>query len=436
MSRVLLINPWIYDFAAFDFWAKPLGLLHIGGWLRRLGVHVTLIDCLGDSEENRYGTGHYQKKEIPKPPVLRDIPRRYCRYGISEETFRQKLTSSPRPDLVLITSIMTYWYPGVFRTVELVKHNLLGVPIILGGTYATLCYDHASRLSGADRVFQGNAYGELKRVLQSYMTLPDNDAEDPLRTTPPIDLLEHPRYGVVLTSTGCPNRCSYCASHVLNPSFSQRDPGQCFDDIRWMNRSLGLKDIAFYDDALLVNAASHFVPIMDMVRRSALDVRFHTPNGLHARQINSEVAEILWLSRFTTIRLGVETITATTRSEPDTKVAYDEMLQAISLLKSAGFDGTQIGVYLLAGLPGQNREEVEESVWKAWDAGARPYLSEFSPIPGTAVWERACKASPYPIADEPLFHNPTLSPCAPEGASLERVQWRKNILASVRSSHD
>jgi radical SAM superfamily enzyme YgiQ (UPF0313 family) len=436
VSRVLLINPWIYDFAAYDLWAKPLGLLCIGSWLCRSGVAVTLIDCLGDTKEARYGTGRYQKQEITKPAVLRDIPRRFCRYGISEESFLHKLASSPKPDVVLITSIMTYWYPGVFRTIELVKNHLPGVPIILGGTYATLCDEHARRLSGADRVFRGRASGDLKSMLKFYITLPDGDEGDALGATPAIDLLEQRKYGVILTSTGCPYRCSYCASHVLCPDFSQRDPGQCFADVLWMRRDLGLKDIAFYDDALLVNAGSHFIPMMDLVCRSALDVRFHTPNGLHARQIDGEVAERLWVSGFKTIRLGVEAITPKSETEMDAKVTYVEMLQAIAFLKKAGFDDTQIGVYLLAGLPGQTREEVEESVWKVRNAGARPYLSEFSPVPGTAIWERACKASPYPIADEPLFHNPTLSPCAPEGASWERVQWRKNILASAGLSHD
>ena len=27
--HILLINPWIHDFAAYDFWAKPIGLLII-----------------------------------------------------------------------------------------------------------------------------------------------------------------------------------------------------------------------------------------------------------------------------------------------------------------------------------------------------------------------------------------------------------------------
>ena len=35
--HLLLINPWIFDFAAHDLWGKPLGLLLLGGLLRARG---------------------------------------------------------------------------------------------------------------------------------------------------------------------------------------------------------------------------------------------------------------------------------------------------------------------------------------------------------------------------------------------------------------
>ncbi len=45
-KNILLINPWICDFAAYDFWIKPIGLLYIAGLLRQDGYNVELIDCL------------------------------------------------------------------------------------------------------------------------------------------------------------------------------------------------------------------------------------------------------------------------------------------------------------------------------------------------------------------------------------------------------
>ena len=51
-----------------------------------------------------------------------------------------------------------------------------------------------------------------------------------------------------------------------------------------------MSDVAFYDDALLVNAKSHIVPILRELRKRKPDLRFHTPNGLHARMIDDELA--------------------------------------------------------------------------------------------------------------------------------------------------
>ena len=55
---------------------------------------------------------------------------------------------------------MTYWYPGVFKLIEITKKLFKEVPIILGGIYATLCYEHAKKYSGVDIVFNG--CGELE----------------------------------------------------------------------------------------------------------------------------------------------------------------------------------------------------------------------------------------------------------------------------------
>jgi len=36
--RILLVNPPIYDFSAYDFWLKPYGMLRAAGFLRGQGV--------------------------------------------------------------------------------------------------------------------------------------------------------------------------------------------------------------------------------------------------------------------------------------------------------------------------------------------------------------------------------------------------------------
>ncbi|RME28226.1 MAG: hypothetical protein D6806_03270 [Deltaproteobacteria bacterium] len=42
----MAVNLSITDFAAHDFWARPLGLLVLGSVLRRAGWKTEYIDCL------------------------------------------------------------------------------------------------------------------------------------------------------------------------------------------------------------------------------------------------------------------------------------------------------------------------------------------------------------------------------------------------------
>ena len=178
-KKILLVNPWIHDFAAYDYWAKPLGLLYIGSVLRNEGFRVKLVDCLNDPEALRFGTrkngrGRFRKEEISKPAALAHIPRRYSRYGMSPGRFREALHQCGRPDAIFVTSVMTYWYPGVFEAIEIIKQLFPDVPLALGGIYATLCPEHARARSGADLVVEGDVLfrkPESKNSLQAVLKM-------------------------------------------------------------------------------------------------------------------------------------------------------------------------------------------------------------------------------------------------------------------------
>ncbi|MFP4571906.1 MAG: B12-binding domain-containing radical SAM protein, partial [Desulfobacterales bacterium] len=113
---ILCVNPWIHDFAAYDFWAKPLGLLYLAAFLRAAGCRVGYIDCLDRFHLRekrtdpglRRGRGPYRKALITKPPGLEDVPRRYSRYGIKPQWFAEDLQAAGRPDLVFVTCVMAY----------------------------------------------------------------------------------------------------------------------------------------------------------------------------------------------------------------------------------------------------------------------------------------------------------------------------------------
>jgi hypothetical protein len=81
-----LINPWIYDFSAYDFWMKPIGLLYMASYLRKNGLDIQFIDCLDSGAldfispgevrkpaRKPGGQGKFIKEKVVKPEALAGI---------------------------------------------------------------------------------------------------------------------------------------------------------------------------------------------------------------------------------------------------------------------------------------------------------------------------------------------------------------------------
>jgi radical SAM superfamily enzyme YgiQ (UPF0313 family) len=447
-QNIILINPWIYDFAAYDLWSKPLGLLYIAAYLKKTGFNMHLIDCLDvyhpgmetcqsmyHPVRRRYGTGKYWRQRIPAPPVLRHVKRAYSRYGITTELFKKELQKIKSTSAILVTSLMTYWYPGVREAIRLAKEVHPGVPVILGGIYARLCAEHARQFSGADYISTETYIPDMGSIIKLFQGLDIKVPELPIKNKilyPAFDLLGTIEYVCILTSIGCPYRCHYCASSYLYPSFSQRDPLEVIEEIRYWNREYGIIDFAFYDDALLVDPERHAIPMMEEIIKSGINVRFHTPNALHVREISQDMARLLHASGFRTIRLGLETSDVDRHNNLDRKISEGDFEKAVQHLKKAGFRKQDIGAYVLMGLPGQSVKSVEDTIRFVNDVGAVPYLAEYSPIPHTPLWERSLEHSYYDLAGEPLFHNNTLLPCWDED-QRKKVPALRQMVRTVRA---
>jgi radical SAM superfamily enzyme YgiQ (UPF0313 family) len=446
--NIILINPWIYDFAAYDLWSKPLGLLYIAGYLKKLGFNVRLIDCLDiyhpemetgpstfHATRRKYGTGKYWRQRISTPPILEHIQRAYNRYGISRELFVKELQKIEKPSAILVTSLMTYWYPGVVEAISAVREIHPDVPVILGGIYARLCEDHARQFSEADHISTEQSLPDMGSIAGIFQALdikiPDSPPERIGLPRPAFGMLKRFEYVCILTSTGCPYRCQYCASSYLYPTFSRRDPMEVVEEIGYWNREYGIMDFAFYDDALLVDPERHAVPIMESIIKNGLNIRFHTPNALHVREISGEMARLMHASGFRTIRLGLETSDVNRHNHLDKKVSEGDFEKAMKNLAKAGFGKEDIGAYVLMGLPGQSVRSVEDTVRFVHEAGAVPYLAEFSPIPHTPLWESSLKHSTYALAKEPLFHNNTLLPCWDED-KRQKIPGLRQMIREIR----
>jgi molybdenum cofactor biosynthesis enzyme MoaA len=399
--KILLVNPPIYDFSAYDFWLKPYGMLRVAGYLRGQ-AELILFDFLDRSDPriparhyrcDSWGRGEFYSEATAKPAVFGQIPRRFRRYGLPRRAFHDFIAQEGRLDFAFIQTGMTYWYPGVGEVIQELRRASPQTRIILGGVYATLCAAHARTL-GADLIVEGQNLNSLRRSLG--MTFDEHQ--------PPL-WERYPRLqtGILKLADGCPFRCTYCSVLQSCPEFHSR-PLEC--SVRELDFLIerGVEHVAFYDDALLYRSETLLKPFLIAVQQRKAKVNFHTPNALNARFITRELSDLMVAAGFKSIYLGFESTAYDWQRKTGGKVRSEEVAQAVDILRAAGFDPRQLHAYIIIGHPKSDEQQVEDSVRFAHGLGIRIMLSEFSPIPGTPDGER-CRE--WADLAEPLSHNKT-----------------------------
>jgi radical SAM superfamily enzyme YgiQ (UPF0313 family) len=136
---------------------------------------------------------------------------------------------------------MTYWYPGVFKLIEITKQFFKDVPVVLGGIYAALCHEHAKKCSGADIVFKsGNELEAVKLISKlTQFRLPHSAFRN--ESYPAFDLYPHLDYVCITTTRGCSFRCTYCASPILSKGFVGRVHSIRFEEVEGEHKERVIK---------------------------------------------------------------------------------------------------------------------------------------------------------------------------------------------------
>ncbi len=392
---------------------KPVGLLRLATFLKANGFEVDLIDCMDRLDEtvpeqfrksDEYGRGEYYSEELNKTGPYTKVPRKYKRYGITPDAFKEKLTKISSPDIIFTTSGMTYNYEGVVSANRMIKEQY-NAPIILGGIYATLCRDHAQKYSNADIIWQGeinnNFLMMLNKVCRIRIDLKQD--KDYHNLAPDYTLYKNLESVAVKFTGGCPYSCTYCAIKQLSPSFYQRPQEDVLKELDYY-KSRGVKNIAFYDDALLYKNFYIKAILKEAIKRG-YGFNFHTPNGMHAAYIDDETAKLLKDSGFKDLRISLESTDYNIQKLTGSKVNNTVFKEAVARLQKAGFTNDDIGVYTLAGLPGQTYDSVMKDVEYIKAMGLKVKMANYSPIPGTVDFMKIRSDYRAELMKEPMMQN-------------------------------
>lgn len=288
MSKVLLIKP---RFLGLEFQAitQPLGLMYIGAALKKAGHKPRIHDCASD----------YKDLHI----------------------LRQTVTDW-KPDFVGISIIITE-LEQTKRIMRMIREILPEVPVTFGGPWPSANPEESIKTFGADFVVIGE--GELvfpelvdainKRLLTD--SIPGTASmingkikinsghhisEDELNKLPfpAWDLINHKLYAKtpsfatvgrrsyisIVTSRGCPYRCSYC-HQTMGKVFRKRSAESVLAEMEELHFRHGFNEFEIVDDCFNLDRERMYA-ILTSVKEKMGEIKLHFPNGIRADMLNPE----------------------------------------------------------------------------------------------------------------------------------------------------
>ncbi len=347
-----------------------------------------------------------------------------------------------RPHLVGITA-NTPQVKQAWRTAAKIK-KVHDVPVVLGGPHVSVAAEdldfESCQQPDVDMVVRGEGeatWTTISERLESYLkdqpTYQSHDIFDPQKNLwsdvlgisfktsdrqlhrnpdrpamPDLDSLPWPAYHLfkmhkytnlqpatdhipgaqsfsIMTSRGCPYRCTFCSQSIMPIKWRARSPENVLEEWRHLVRDLDALEIGVLDDSANIRV-DRLVKLADMVIANQLN---HVPwifvNGIRANLASLELMKKLKQAGLKRTAFGVETGDEEIMASIDKRVDHDTIRQAFKNAKAAGLE--TIGFFII-GLPGDTRETMQRTIQFACELD--PLIANFSmmtPYPGTKVYE-------------------------------------------------
>jgi anaerobic magnesium-protoporphyrin IX monomethyl ester cyclase len=409
---ILFLNPPWYKYSG-NIWKNvsacmpPFGLALLAALAREKGFSVSFLDCnalqlgLDKIEEN-----------------LPDDPPRFV--GITAST-------------VLIDNALALS--------KIVKKKYPNTKIIIGGVHATVKPEEVLSSKEVDYAVMGEGEYSLLELLSNNQ--PETikgigfKKEDKIFINPgretitdinifpsmPYDLLpmdkyypalgsyqRAPSFGMI-TSRGCPGRCTYCKGDLLGERVRFISAEKIVKDIIFLQKNYGIKDITFYDDTFTAQR-QRMKDLCKLILENNLDVTWCC--FARVDTVDLEILKEMKKAGCYQILYGVESAAPGILENIKKRITLKKVEEAVLNTKKAGIE---VRLSFMIGNPGETEETIEKTIKYA--IFLAPDLVSFNittPYPGTEMYKWA-KTNNFLIHEnwsdynfaKPVMELPTIS---------------------------
>ena len=360
----------------------PLGLLSLAAWLGQHGHSVTIHDCYA-----------FPGDDFLLLQLVREI----------------------RPDFVGFSTTTSSFLDGI-RIATLMKQQFRALRIVFGGVHMSALQeqlladfpviDFGVVGEGEQTLLQlmesdGSNYAQIAGLLYRQreevrfsgcrldMIAMDDlpfPAYGKLKEFPSgykLPIFNYPRvpHTTVITSRGCPFKCSYCDRSVFGTSYRYNSPTYVVELLTWLQREFGIRHVNIYDDTFTLNR-ERVIALAEGIIGSQLKMSFNC--AARAEQLDTEMLRLLKRAGCWMISLGIETgdqgLLAQHRSTTDLEMIREKVIQ----IHRTGIRAK--GLFMM-GLPGETEETIARSVKYALLLPLSDInVAKFTPFPGSPLY--------------------------------------------------
>lgn len=402
--KVLLIEPPTNCFTGLIKRGYPIGLCMLAGVINQQGIaEVKVYDVdksVGSSEginfmDQRQNMANFLEEiNNAAHPVWKDI---------------HDMLESFQPDVVGITT-MTIQYASAMQTARMVKNWRQDCTVIMGGAHASVMPKGMIDWPATDIVVKGEgeeAFLEIIKKLKAgdknvgsiagvitkddlsnidtapleiedldALPFPDRNSLENLENYSPEDM------GLMLTSRGCPYRCSYCSNFSRKTRFRSVD--NILDEIAQVQKNFGSKQFMFKDDSFTLRN-KRIKELCEQLLHRKVGILWESTTRLDL--IDDDLIKLMKKAGCNRIGVGVESGDEEMLKIYNKKLNKDKIRKGIEVLNRNNMFWTG---YFMMGLPMERKEQMLRTL-EFMKELSPPYsaIGIYKPYPGTRIFEMA-----------------------------------------------
>jgi radical SAM superfamily enzyme YgiQ (UPF0313 family) len=190
----------------------------------------------------------------------------------------------------------------------------------------------------------------------------------------------------IVTSRGCPYKCTYCSKPVTGNTWRGRSVENVIAEWEWLVKDLGATEIGLTDDIWNLDRERAKALCRALIKARLNHIPWVTIHGMKVNNTDQELFHLMKAAGCKRVGFGVENGDDWMLRHVIKKGQTVEMVrQAFRWSKRAGL---QTMGFFIFGMPGETEASMEKTIQLALELD--PDLAHFmmaSPFPGTEMWE-------------------------------------------------